>query len=400
MSNLLDSIKGYITPELIGQAASHLGESESGVMKAATGLIPTILSGIIGKSGDANAMGSIFNMLSDSKNAGFMDNLGGLIGGGNLAHNDPKDASGRLMGSLFGGKTQAIINALSSFAGIKSSSTSSLMGMVGPLVMGYFSKKIAKEGLNVSGLSNLLKGEQSSIMGALPSGLGSVMGLADLNTGGHKFETPDAPKVEGGMNWMWPLLLLLGLGAGLLAYMKGCSTPKVEVPKIEVPKVEMPKVEIPAAATNFMKKLASGFELKGALNGIESQLVGFIEDATKPVDKKNWFNFDHLNFKTGSAVLDMDYSKDQLTNIYNIMAAYPKVKLKIGGYTDSDGDDKANMALSQKRADAVVAALVAMGADKARLASEGYGEQHPVAANDTPENKAQNRRTAVCVTEK
>jgi outer membrane protein OmpA-like peptidoglycan-associated protein len=196
------------------------------------------------------------------------------------------------------------------------------------------------------------------------------------------------------------LLLLLGLGAGLLAYMKGCSTPKVEVPKIEVPKVEMPKVEIPAAATNFMKKLASGFELKGALNGIESQLVGFIEDATKPVDKKNWFNFDHLNFKTGSAVLDMDYSKDQLTNIYNIMAAYPKVKLKIGGYTDSDGDDKANMALSQKRADAVVAALVAMGADKARLASEGYGEQHPVAANDTPENKAQNRRTAVCVTEK
>jgi OmpA-OmpF porin, OOP family len=398
MSNLLDSIKGYITPELIGQAASHLGESESGVMKAATGLVPTILSGIMGKSGDANAMGTIFNMLSDNKNAGFLDNLGGLIGGGNLAHNDPKDISGRLMGSLFGGKTQAIINALSSFAGIKSSSTSSLMGMVGPLVMGFMSKKIAKEGLNVSGLTNLLKGEQSSIMSALPSGLGSVMGLADLNTGGHKFETPEAPKVEGGMNWMWPLLLILGLGAGILAYMKGCSKPAMpEVPKIEMPKVEIPKVEVPAAITNFMKKLSSGIEIKGALNGIESQLIGFVEDATKPIDKTTWFNFDHLNFKTASAELDMDFSKDQLTNIFNIMAAYPKLKLKIGGYTDSDGDDKANMALSQKRADAVKSALVAMGADKTRLEAEGYGEQHPVAANDTPENKSQNRRTAVRV---
>jgi OmpA-OmpF porin, OOP family len=399
MSNILDAIKGYITPELIGQAASHLGESESGVMKAATGLVPTILSGIMGKSGDANAMGTIFNMLSDNKNAGFLDNLGGLIGGGNLAHNDPKDVAGRLMGSLFGGKTQAIINALSSFAGIKSSSTSSLMGMVGPLVMGYLSKKIAKEGLNVSGLTNLLKGEQSSIMSALPSGLGSVMGLADLKT--PEFKTPEAPKVEGGMNWLWPLLLLVGLGAGLLAYMKGCSKPAMpEVPKIEVPKVEVPKVEVPAAVTNFMKKLSSGIEIKGALNGIESQLTAFIDDATKPVDKTTWFNFDHLNFKTGSAELDMDYSKDQLTNIFNIMAAYPKLKLKIGGYTDSDGDDKANMTLSQKRADAVKTALVAMGADKTRLEAEGYGEQHPVAANDTPENKAQNRRIAVRVTEK
>lgn len=400
--SILDSVKGYLTSELIGAAARQLGESENGVLKAAGGMAPAILAGIMNKAGDAGAMGNIFSQLSDNRNAGFLDNLGSLVGGGNLAHNDPKDIAGRLMGTIFGGKTSALLNALSSFAGIKSSSASSLMGMVGPLVMGVLGKKISSEGLNVSGLLSLLNGEKNSIMSALPSGLGSVLGFADFNT-------PNLPKVDieapkEGNSWLWPLLLLLGIGAGLFAYFKGCSAPKVEVPKMETPKlpdVEMPKVDtIVNAVSGFMKKLASGFELKGNLDGIESGLIGFIESA-KPVDKTTWFTFDRLTFQTASAELDMAKSTDQLTNIVEIMKAFPKVKLKIGGYTDSDGDDKANMKLSQARADNTKVALVKMGVAADRLAAEGYGEQHPVCpANDTPECKAKNRRIDVRVTEK
>ena len=74
------------------------------------------------------------------------------------------------------------------------------------------------------------------------------------------------------------------------------------------------------------------------------------------------------------------------------------MKLKIGGYTDNTGAAAANKTLSKKRADAVVAALVAAGGDKARLAAEGYGQEHPVCpANDTEECKAQNRRIDVNV---
>ena len=408
MASLLDGIKGMVTNEIISAAASSLGESESGISKAIGGLAPTILSGILGKSGDANAMGSIFNMLSDKKNASFLDNLGGLIGGGNLAHGDPKDAAGHLMGSLFGSKVPAILSALSSFAGIKSSSASSLMGLVGPLVMGYLSRKINAEGLNVGSFLKLLQGEKSSIQSALPSGLSSVMGFADM--GGNTPNIQEATRhVEAsGNKWLWPLLALLGLGLGLWYFTKdGCSKPKVEMPTVPVVNTDSIKAaadalaaQAAAAAANFTKKLAGGFEILGAKDGIESQLITFVE-GTAPVDKTTWFNFDHLNFKTGSADLDMDYSKAQLTNIYEIMKAFPALKLKVGGYTDNVGNPAANMKLSAARATNVVAALTAMGVEKGRLEAEGYGEQHPICpANDTDECKAKNRRIAVRVTAK
>ena len=155
------------------------------------------------------------------------------------------------------------------------------------------------------------------------------------------------------------------------------------------------------AGGDFSKKLSSGFELKGSATGVEAQLVGFIEDATKPVDKTTWFNFDRLAFTTGKAALEMDKSKDQLTNIAEILKAYPNARLKIGGYTDNTGKAEDNKKLSGERAKAVVDALKGMGIEAKRLEGEGYGADHPVCpANDTDECKAQNRRIAVRVTAK
>lgn len=400
MANLLDSIKSHITPELISQAATVLGEKENGIGKAVGALVPTILAGILNKSTDAHAMGNVFSLLSDKGNAGFLDNLGGLIEGGNLAHNDPKDVAGDLMGTLFGNKVPAILNGLSSAANINSGATSSLLGMVGPLVMGVLGKKIASEGLNVSGLIHLLQGEKNSILGALPGGLSTIMGLASNLSGGNT-EIP-ALETSTGNRWVWPLVLLVGLAAGIVYYMKNCAKSpdmaKAEMPAM--PKVDTIAAQATAEVSSFMKKLSSGFELKGNQNGIESQLITFIEDAAKPVDKTTWFNFDRLLFETGSAKIDMAKSQDQLTNMVEILNAFPKVKIKVGGYTDNTGSEAANMKLSKDRADAVIAYLTANKIDKKRLAAEGYGSQHPVAPNDTEEGRAQNRRIAVRVTEK
>jgi len=153
MVNIVDALKGYVTSELVSKAAGMLGEDASGITKVASSLIPTILGGMVNKSADTSAFGSIFNMLQDKQNDGWMDNLGGLIGGGNLAHNDPKDIAGGLMGNLFGNKVGGIIDLVSSFAGVKKSSSSGLLGMVGPLVMSYLGRKIRKEGMDAFGLS-------------------------------------------------------------------------------------------------------------------------------------------------------------------------------------------------------------------------------------------------------
>lgn len=404
MSNLLDSLKEYATPELIGQAAQLLGENENGISKALGGLAPTILSGLLNKAGDAGAMGSIFSTLSKF-DPSVLDNLGGLLGGGNLAHNDPKDAAGGFIGSLFGDKVPGILNALAGFAGVKSTSVSSLLGLAGPMVMGLLSKKIKSDGLNLSGLANLLLGQKSSILAALPAGVGSLLGFAEL--GGGAGATRGGGAVEndhnqgGGMKWLWPLLAVLALGLGIMYFLKNCNKPAETMVKApELPKVDSAAIKAAEAAKFYMKKLASGFELKGNANGIESQLIAFIEDAAKPVDKTTWFSFDRLTFKTGSAEVEMEKSKDQLTNIYQVMKAFPKVKLKVGGYTDNVGNEAANLKLSLARARATVAALETMGVEKGRLSPEGYGSQHPVASNDTEEGRAQNRRIAVRVMEK
>jgi len=175
------------------------------------------------------------------------------------------------------------------------------------------------------------------------------------------------------------------------------AEPVPEVVVVETEVAEVPQSE--AKLVGFGKVLSTGFAVNGEATGIESGLIGFIESAA-PVDKTTWFNFDRLTFATGSAQLDIEKSKEQLTNIAEILKAFPKVKLKIGGYTDNTGDAAANLKLSDDRADAVEDALEAMGISDDRLDAEGYGDKHPVADNATEEGRAQNRRIAVRVTEK
>ena len=70
------------------------------------------------------------------------------------------------------------------------------------------------------------------------------------------------------------------------------------------------------------------------------------------------------------------------------------LRLEIGGHTDSVGNDARNQALSQARAEAVRAALVDRGVRADAVTARGYGENRPIASNNTPEGRAQNRRIA------
>lgn len=81
-----------------------------------------------------------------------------------------------------------------------------------------------------------------------------------------------------------------------------------------------------------------------------------------------------------------------LNGIVKLLKENAAMKVEIGGYTDADGDDAANLKLSQARADAVMQQLISMGIDASRLSAKGYGESHPIGDNATLEGKAANRR--------
>jgi outer membrane protein OmpA-like peptidoglycan-associated protein len=83
-----------------------------------------------------------------------------------------------------------------------------------------------------------------------------------------------------------------------------------------------------------------------------------------------------------------------------MLTCYNNMSIKMGGYTDNSGDSTKNVTLSQQRAEAAKAALVKLGIAADRIEAEGYGPQYPVAANDTKEHMAQNRRIDIRVTKK
>ena len=112
-----------------------------------------------------------------------------------------------------------------------------------------------------------------------------------------------------------------------------------------------------------------------------------------------WFDFDRLNFATGSATI-LPESQQQLDNIAEVLKAYPNVTVKVGGYTDKTGNPRANLSLSQSRAESVRTALIGKGVAARRMVAEGYGDKHPVADNATPDGRARNRRIALRVTAK
>lgn len=85
-------------------------------------------------------------------------------------------------------------------------------------------------------------------------------------------------------------------------------------------------------------------------------------------------------------------SMGTLNEIVKMMKDHSDLKFEIDGHTDSDGNDDANMKLSQGRADAVKAQLAKMGIDENRLTTKGFGETKPIDKNDNAEGKANNRR--------
>ncbi len=99
-------------------------------------------------------------------------------------------------------------------------------------------------------------------------------------------------------------------------------------------------------------------------------------------------------FQSGAAVI-AETAKAELDAFAAVLARCATASVYVEGHTDSDGDDRKNLALSVARAEAVVAALIERGIAPERLYAIGYGESQPVADNATSEGKRKNRRIVV-----
>ena len=83
---------------------------------------------------------------------------------------------------------------------------------------------------------------------------------------------------------------------------------------------------------------------------------------------------------------------DGLTQVAGVLNNYPETTIIVKGYTDSTGSETYNQQLSERRANSVRNFLISKGVDANRITAIGFGEQFPVASNDTEAGRQQNRR--------
>lgn len=98
-----------------------------------------------------------------------------------------------------------------------------------------------------------------------------------------------------------------------------------------------------------------------------------------------------INFNSGSATLTRD-SEEILERAFAALVSNPRIRVEIGGYTDNVGSRLSNERLSQRRAEAVRAWLIAKGIAASRLTARGYGMRNPIDTNSTADGRARNRR--------
>ena len=118
--------------------------------------------------------------------------------------------------------------------------------------------------------------------------------------------------------------------------------------------------------------------------------------ATKDTARGLIANMSDVLFKTGSFEL-LPGARERLAKVSGIVLAYPSLHLQVEGHTDSVGADEYNQQLSQKRAGAVRDYLVQQGILADSIESRGFGKTEPVASNETPEGRQQNRRVEMVI---
>ena len=314
-TNLISSITQILSSNILTRVASSLGLDKAQVERALQAGVPGLLaalSSLVSTPKGATALSAAVAQ----QQPGVLSSLASTIGGS--GQKALIDTGASALTSLLGGTTMsALTSAVGQYAGIGDSSSKSLMGLLGPVVVGVLGQQQRASGLDASGLASLLSSQKDNILRSLPAGvskslgetgiLDSLVGSSDVRrastasrgseTSG-RYTTP-TPKASWGLeapssrpNWLIPALALLAVG-GLAWYLLSGPRPKetavVQPPtKIESPLTTGALPERPAIDFSSLENLRGikvgdvdfGAQVANAVNGLRSSLEGITDETS------------------------------------------------------------------------------------------------------------------------
>ncbi|MFZ2089486.1 MAG: OmpA family protein [Desulfobaccales bacterium] len=323
--NLLELLKQVLGSDFGRLVSQYLGEPEKPTQTSLDALLPALLGTVSQKGGTVEGASSLLSMLQGlGVDTSVLNNIPGLFSGDAAGANSLVNTGLSLVNSLFGDKTNSLTEALSSLGGITSGSSSKLLALAVPLVLGFLKRFIGEKGLDLSSLASLLGGQGNYLKGALDSRLTNALGFSSPAAFVGGLAAPAvaaapaaayAEPVKKASRLPW-ILIGLALLAGLLLwqFLSQPPTPTKPVAKAPAP------VKAVVVECGFPAKIY--FEVDQAVIGPEG--VKRIKEAAACIKEKG-------------------------------------LKVDITGYTDKTGDPDKNLELAKNRAKAVHDALVAEG---------------------------------------
>lgn len=177
---------------------------------------------------------------------------------------------------------------------------------------------------------------------------------------------------------------------------------KLEYEKLEKQYLTMTKEELAAAKAGLAQTKAGLEQTQAKLAAAEGRLASAVASLKEMAQVKEEARgvvitlSGSVLFATGKYQL-LPIAKDKLNDVAKALVDQGYTKILVEGHTDSQGSDKTNEELSLKRAEAVRQHLVEQGIESSKISAKGLGESRPVAGNETPEGRANNRRVEIVV---
>lgn len=420
-ANLIEMFKNTVGDLVIKQASSMMGESAESATKAIGSIIPTLLGTLVQKGGtDAGVRGLMDFMAENKIDGSRLANVSSLLGGGQDTQGLLLEGGG-ILKYLLGDKLASVVDMISGSSGLKTSSSSSMLKMAGPLLMGILGKYIGEKSLDGQGIKNLLLGQREYVKQGLPDGMSDVLGLGstlDMGQALSSSSSDTSSKMTSGgsgtgLSKFLPWLVLVLAALGLLYFIqKGCNSsgkPEGEPATTSVDtlsKTAPTSTGITSADPTAKKlpyTLPDGKKLELVPTSFTARIYDFIRGTNTGGDMNartpNCFRLENVHFVPGTSQLTSQ-SDESLTELYEVLKNYPVVIVSIEGHTDNVGDPEKNRVYSEQKAQAVKVWLEKKGIAADRLIASGWGDRNPFTDNASEEGKATNRRVEVCVVKK